>query len=80
MSKDGPILGLAISDDDGTLYIAGDRRVTNIEDTDGDGNGDSRTVIIDNLPAFAYVNHSNNGLAIGFVKLAQIPMVEPHQH
>lgn len=65
MSKDGAILGITVSNDGRTLFIAGGGDVIRAEDNDRDGTADFSTTIIDGLPSFVYVNHSNNGLVIG---------------
>ena len=65
VAKDGLALGLAISDDDKTVYVAGGGEVLMVRDTDLDGVPDDKTVIIKGLPTFTYDAHSNNGLAIG---------------
>jgi glucose/arabinose dehydrogenase len=64
-NKDGPALGLAISEDGRTVYVSGGGQVLRLDDSDGDGSPDSSTVIIDGLPSFEYDAHSNNGIEIG---------------
>jgi glucose/arabinose dehydrogenase len=64
-NKDGPALGLAISEDGRTVYVSGGGQVLKLEDSDGDGRADSSTVIVEGLPSFQYDAHSNNGIEIG---------------
>lgn len=64
-STDGGLLGIAISEDDKTVYLAVAGDVLKVEDRDLDGTADHSQLIIDGLPSFVYSNHSNNGLAIG---------------
>ena len=63
--KDGLALGLAISDDDQTVYVSGGGKVIRYRDVDGNGKPDETTAIIEGLPTFVYDAHSNNGLTIG---------------
>lgn len=65
IQKGSPALGLAISPDDKTVYIAGGGKVLMVTDEDHDGVPDSEKVIIDDLPSFTYDAHSNNGITIG---------------
>lgn len=63
--KEGMALGLALTDNDRTLFVSGGGSVFRLDDDDADGEVDSTTIIIDNLPSFVYDAHSNNGIAIG---------------
>ena len=65
IAKDGPSLGLAISENDKTVYVAGGGQVLMTQDSNLDGVPDAVAVIIEGLPTFVYDAHSNNGLAIG---------------
>jgi glucose/arabinose dehydrogenase len=63
--KEGMALGLALTADDRTLFVSGGVSVVRLDDEDADGDADSTTLIIDDLPSFVYDGHSNNGIAIG---------------
>ena len=56
-------VGLTFLDD--TMYIADAGRISIFEDTDGDGAPDTLSPIVEDLPAWEYWLHSNNGLAFG---------------
>jgi len=84
-SKDGLILGIAISEDDETVYLAGGGEVLKVEDNDLDGRADSSQRIIRGLPSFVYSVHSNNGLVIGpdgrlYVTLGGTSNTGPENH
>lgn len=64
-SKDGALLGLAVSQNGQTVYASGNGDVIKFQDNDLDGKADHREKIIRDLPSFVYGNHSNNGLVIG---------------
>ena len=64
-SKEAPALGVAVSPDDRTVYLAGGGQVWMLEDSDLDGTVDSQRLIVDGLPSFTYDAHSNNGIAVG---------------
>ena len=49
-SKEAPALGVAVSPDDRTVYLAGGGQVWMLEDLDLDGGVDSQKLIIDGLP------------------------------
>ena len=63
--KEGMALGLALTENDRTLFVAGGGSVVRLDDEDADGDVDSTSLIIDDLPSFVYDAHSNNGIAIG---------------
>jgi len=63
--KEAPALGVAVSPDDRTVYLAGGGQVWMLEDSDLDGGVDSRNLILDDLPSFTYDGHSNNGIEVG---------------
>ena len=63
--KEGMALGLALTENGRTLFVAGGGSVVRLDDEDADGDVDSTSLIIDDLPSFVYDAHSNNGIAIG---------------
>ncbi|MBZ0293192.1 MAG: PQQ-dependent sugar dehydrogenase, partial [Anaerolineae bacterium] len=59
-------VGMAFAPDGSdTLYLSHKGQISRLDDSDGDGIYDQRTVIISGLPALLYTLHSNNGIAFG---------------
>lgn len=63
--KEGLILGIEVSDDGKTVYLAGGGDVLKLTDPDLDGKSNTSVRIIEGLPSFIYDSHSNNGLQVG---------------
>jgi glucose/arabinose dehydrogenase len=63
--KEGMALGLALTENGRTLFVAGGGSVVRLDDEDADCDVDRTSPIIDGQPSFVYDAHSNNGIAIG---------------
>ena len=50
---------------DGKLYISDSGRISILSDSDGDGNYDTVTPIVEGLVSLRFEGHSNNGIAFG---------------
>jgi glucose/arabinose dehydrogenase len=51
--------------DGDAFYLSDSGRVSRVDDSDGDGMYDTLLPLVENLPSLQYIDHSNNGIAIG---------------
>lgn len=71
-------VGMAFDQD--TLYLSDSGRVSRIEDEDGDGVYDALTPLVENLPSLQYIDHSNNGIAIGQDRMLYVAVGATSDH
>lgn len=58
-------VGMAFYGEDEIMYLSDSGRISTLTDSNGDGQLDTLTPIVESLPSLQHVFHSNNGIAFG---------------